>query len=384
LQLYCALARLCFVNDYVFDCTVDESWRASALRQQLVTALQAGAEVPALWPTAVAAYVPLHVLPGQDLLLSRSWPAPIAHLLEQQIGAPQRSWSFALPSPADPDRKRRVAAGHPAIRGKSVSALDKASAGAGTGVVRPIPAPLVPAGLLPSAGQAGRRRPVDCGLRHGRHAVEIAQRLTGARLLAVDLSPMSLGYAKRQSLALDVDNIEFAQADILELASLGRSFDVIEAVGSLQTLADPRAGWKVLSSLLRPGGFIFFGLYSESARRNIVAARDFIARQNYSGRAEDIRRCRQELMDFPNGTALKNVTYTTEFYNTSECRDLLFHVQEHRTTLPEIKADLAAHNLEFIGFEIDSSARRQYAARFPADRAMADLDRWHELETDHP
>jgi len=92
---------------------------------------------------------------------------------------------------------------------------------------------------------------------------------------------MSLGYAKRQSLALDVDNIEFAQADILELASLGRSFDVIEAVGSLQTLADPRAGWKVLSSLLRPGGFIFFGLYSESARRNIVAARDFIARQNY-------------------------------------------------------------------------------------------------------
>jgi SAM-dependent methyltransferase len=221
-----------------------------------------------------------------------------------------------------------------------------------------------------------------CGT--GRHAVEIAQRLTGARLLAVDLSPMSLGYAKRQSLALDVDNIEFAQADILELASLGRSFDVIEAVGSLQTLADPRAGWKVLSSLLRPGGFIFFGLYSESARRNIVAARDFIARQNYSGRAEDIRRCRQELMDFPNGTALKNVTYTTEFYNTSECRDLLFHVQEHRTTLPEIKADLAAHNLEFIGFEIDSSARRQYAARFPADRAMADLDRWHELETDHP
>ena len=128
-----------------------------------------------------------------------------------------------------------------------------------------------------------------CGT--GRHAVEIAQRLPGARLLAVDLSPTSLGYAKRQSLALEVDNIEFAQADILELASLGCSFDVIEAVGSLQTLADPRAGWKVLSSLLRRGGFIFFGLYSESARRNIVAARDFIARQNYGGGAEDIRRC---------------------------------------------------------------------------------------------
>jgi hypothetical protein len=89
-------------------------------------------------------------------------------------------------------------------------------------------------------------------------------------------------------------------------------------------------------------------------------------------------------MNFPNGTALKNVTYTTEFYNTSECRDLLFHVQEHRTTLPEIKADLADHDLEFIGFEIDSWARRQYASRFPADKTMTDLDRWHELETDNP
>ena len=89
-------------------------------------------------------------------------------------------------------------------------------------------------------------------------------------------------------------------------------------------------------------------------------------------------------MDFPSGTALRNVTYTTEFYNSSECRDLLFHVQEHRTTLPEIKADLARHGLRFVGFEIDSSARRRYQQKFPADKAMSDLDRWHELETDNP
>src|SRR4029077_1661190 len=75
----------------------------------------------------------------------------------------------------------------------------------------------------------------------------------------------------------------------------------------------------------------------------------------------------------------------TEFYNTSECRDLLFHVQEeHRTTLPEIKVDLAALGLRFIGFESDAWPRRQYAARFPADKTLTDLDRWHELELDNP
>ncbi len=89
-------------------------------------------------------------------------------------------------------------------------------------------------------------------------------------------------------------------------------------------------------------------------------------------------------MNCSNGSALKNVTYTTEFYNTSECRDLLFHVQEHRTTLPEIKVDLAAHGLRFIGFESDAWTRRQFAARFPADKTMTDLDRWHELELDNP
>src|SRR4029078_4879054 len=143
--------------------------------------------------------------------------------------------------------------------------------------------PLCP---LPAFGSRGKQADVDvliAGCGTGRHAVEVARRLKGANLLAVDLSLTSLGYARRQSSALGVGNVEFAQADILELASLGRTFDLIEAVGSLQTLAEPTAGWNVLSSLLRPGGFIFFGLYSESARRNIVAARNFIADERHVG-----------------------------------------------------------------------------------------------------
>src|SRR3954452_13772641 len=139
--------------------------------------------------------------------------------------------------------------------------------------------------------------------------------------------------------------------------------------------------WAVLTVAAR--GFIFFGLYSESARRNIVAARHFIVQQRYGGGADDIRRCRQQLMNCANGSALKNVTYTTEFYNTSECRDLLFHVQEHRTTLPEIKVELAAHGLRFIGFEKAAPANRQYAARQPADKQMIYLDGWIRGELDY-
>ena len=33
----------------------------------------------------------------------------------------------------------------------------------------------------------------------------------------------------------------------------------------------------------------------------------------------------------------QNILNWSDFYNMSDCRDLLFHVQEHRFNLPQIK-----------------------------------------------
>jgi hypothetical protein len=37
-----------------------------------------------------------------------------------------------------------------------------------------------------------------------------------------------------------------------------------------------------------------------------------------------------------------------------------------------------------LGFELDFRTTQKYAARFPADKAMTDLDCWHEFEQDAP
>ena len=50
---------------------------------------------------------------------------------------------------------------------------------------------------------------------------------------------------------------------------------------------------------------------------------------------------------------LQNLSQIPDFYSTSECRDLLFHVQEHRLTLGQIESFLAESGLHFIGFEVD-------------------------------
>jgi hypothetical protein len=82
--------------------------------------------------------------------------------------------------------------------------------------------------------------------------------------------------------------------------------------------------------------------------------------------------------------ALQKVVLRSDFFNTSACRDLLFHVQEHRLTLPQIDGFLRRHDLHFIGFDLDARVVAKFRARFPEDEGMTDLDRWHVFETEHP
>src|SRR5258708_22535105 len=110
----------------------------------------------------------------------------------------------------------------------------------------------------------------------------------------------------------------------------------MESSGVLHHLADPFAGWRVLVSLLRPGGFMTIGLYSKIARADIVAARAFIAERGYRPSAEDIRRCRQEIIALDASGQFRSIAASGDFFRMSGCPDLLFHADEHRLTSPQL------------------------------------------------
>ena len=80
---------------------------------------------------------------------------------------------------------------------------------------------------------------------------------------------------------------------------------------------------------------------------------------------------------------LRSVADSGDFFTTGECRDLLFHVQEHRTTLPEIKSFLAANGLQFVDFHVDALIVHMFTNRFPGPSAMTDLDHWHAFESEN-
>jgi len=217
-----------------------------------------------------------------------------------------------------------------------------------------------------------------CGT--GRNAVETAQRFKHARLLAVDLSRASLAHAARKSRdAIEKGAVDYAQADVLELGSIGRRFDLIEAVGVLHHLADPFEGWRVLLSLLKPGGFMLVGLYSAMARRGLAALR--AATEGYGTSAEDVRRARQALMR--NGE-LDYASAYPDFFSISTCRDLLFHIQERAFKLEDIDSFLRENNLTLLGFSIEDAVLAAYRQRYPQDRAATDLGSWQDFETDNP
>ena len=89
LEFYAALARQCFINEYVFSCSEEEIGRAGDLRDALAAALEAGTPVSSLRLLAVAAYFPLYSLSGAARLLERTWPEPVAAVLVQQVREPQ-------------------------------------------------------------------------------------------------------------------------------------------------------------------------------------------------------------------------------------------------------------------------------------------------------
>lgn len=385
LDFQAALAQLCFNNDYVFDQTEAEAIQVANLKAALNTALGTGTAIPAGWIAAIASYQSLDQLDCAEMLLARDWPDSIRAVLRQQIEEPatQRQMADALAA--------LTAVNDP------VSSLVRAQY-----EKNPYPrwVKLAPAELpirldvmlqRRFPGGPYQPRPAEpvldvliAGCGTGQHPIQTARRYEGAQVTAVDLSRASLGYAARKAHEMGVANITFAQADLLELGNWEQRFDLIESVGVLHHLADPMAGWRVLVGLLQPGGVMRIGLYSALARSGVVACRALIEDEGLQATDADIRACRHRIMRAPIDDPMRGVMRLDDFFSLSECRDLLFHVQEHRFTFPQIRQALTDLDLEFLGFDVETGVEAAFRRLNPAQGDLYDLTKWHLFEQAHP
>ena len=219
-----------------------------------------------------------------------------------------------------------------------------------------------------------------CGT--GQQSVETASRFSNCHATAVDLSLASLAYAQRKSSELSFINIDYLQADILHLGQMDKKFDIIESTGVLHHMDEPMAGWRVLVNMLKPGGLMKIGLYSELARRNIVKIREEITLLGVGSTEADIRKFRRPLVESHDENH-QLLTKSIDFFSLSTLRDLIFHVQEHQFTVPQIKNCLDELGLEFCGFEVHGIVSR-FKEFFVEEADIYDLALWHQYEESNP
>jgi SAM-dependent methyltransferase len=379
-RLLTLMAVRAFQAEYVDAVDASEMPLLAQLGERLAAADPTG---DACGLAVQAMYRPLYQRPDADRLATAAWPAAFADLKRIQLD--------------EPLAERRIAATLPALTpiedavSRNVQAMYEESPFPrwhqpilGTPLTLPVRLrAALPLQAIP-AMDAGRLDVLVAGCGTGLHAILAATSYQDVRVQAIDLSRTSLAYARRKAGELGIANVDFAQADILRIGGLDRRFDVIESFGVLHHLRDPAAGLAQLVRLLKPEGYMMLGLYSELGRRDVVAARELIARLGYSDSPDDVRRFRNEVWHHDPALAAR-LARSSAFHALSDLRDLVFHRQEHRYTPQQLRALIDGAGLEFLGFEFTSpQPLHQYRQHFPADTTATDLDNWAMMETGNP
>jgi ubiquinone/menaquinone biosynthesis C-methylase UbiE len=380
LRFQSALALQCFTNEYVYSQNDEETMTLAALEIEVGEALLKGEQPRPQLILCLASYKALHQYKWCDLLALTS---SIEEVVTRQIFEPKQE-SLLKPDMlvlqeisnkvSSKVRKQYEENPYPRWVNTQLSLnptpLSK--------VIKKLNLKLFDKTInsieTPNILIAG------CGT--GQHSIGTATRFKNAKVIAVDLSISSLAYAKRKTEELDLQNIDYLQADILDLGKLDKKFDIIESAGVLHHLDEPIAGWKILTDCLKLGGLMKIGLYSELARQHIVRIREEINQLSIESSDNAMRSFRSDVIN-SSEEHHKRVRSTTDFYSLSELRDLLFHVQEHRFTIPQVKDCLLELDLKFCGFEEDVIVQDFKLMNTGADDPY-NLDKWHSYEEANP
>lgn len=359
LKLLCALARYCFLTEYVL-LTVEDY---GSLRQNLQTAADVA---------LFACYEPLHGVDGVERL-SRYSDAPCyRRLFEVQVEEPLQEMALRgeIQAPMSIDNEVSLA----------VEAQYEES---------PYPRWATVGGNVSLAetvsSKARDKRILVAGCGTGREAIEAALIFPAAQVDAIDLSRASLAFGLRKARALRAQNLSFTQLDLLHLPRLGATYDLIVSSGVLHHMENPAAGLMSLVDVLRPGGVLRIALYSTVGRAVITEARAWAKSQGFPATRDGVRAFRVAIMGRPeNDIVRKKLTGSYDFYSTSGCRDLVFHAHERPFTLIEVAAMVDALDLKVLKVDSQPMNLRAFRERFGEQADTTDLSKWHTLEKARP
>ncbi|MAS86581.1 MAG: hypothetical protein CMH30_01180 [Micavibrio sp.] len=361
-ELAAAIAQSCFLSEYVFSISDDANAKIKVLQKDIETGNHTALSV-----AQYAMYAPLLTLKNADTIEEAYASSDINKLILQQITQPKKE--IAL--------KDTI---------QKIGTIDDETSAEVQAMYEQNPYPRW-GNISPSAQTITDKnlRYLVAGCGTGQSTCGAAQLLPKSKITATDLSLTSMAYAKRKAKDLGLNNISFKQIDILQLSKLNQKFDVIECGGVLHHMQSPIAGWQALLDVLAEGGRMTIALYSNNARRHIVAGQKLAQEHKLKGNIADIRKFREIVFNLEESHPTKRLMYELDFYSTSNLRDLVFHVQEKCYDLSEIQEMLDQLGLVCLGLQPHSySITQLYRKHFPDDPLLSNLSNWAELEETNP
>lgn len=376
LEFLSALAIQCWYNDFIFFETPEEKEQLAALRTHINTLLKSGQKIDedtAKLLALACCYTPLYEIYNgpAPLPLTSGCRKIMAPLVKAQFDNPHYEASLI-----------------PSI--KSFTEIEDATSKAVQTMYESRPYPRWTSVNASKTSDALRNISANleilvAGCGTGQEPCLYASVLPEAHITAIDLSRTSIAYAMRMAEELGfADRITFLHGDLMKVGELNKEFDYVVSSGVLHHLKEPEKGLAAILSTLKSGGKMSLSLYSKIARDKILnPASAYITEKGYTSSLDDIRQFRKDIFGFTSDDPRTLCTHAGDFFNLSECNDLLFHVQEHRYTFPLIKDMADRHGLEAFYVNLSPHRKKAFTDMFP-NGDVSDLELMAEFETKNP
>ncbi|MBE9227187.1 class I SAM-dependent methyltransferase [Phormidium sp. LEGE 05292] len=177
-----------------------------------------------------------------------------------------------------------------------------------------------------------------------------------AEVTAIDLSAGALAVAKERCQRSGANRVQFHHLSLYDAGQLPGEFDLINCVGVLHHLPDPKRGIQSLAAKLAPGGLFHIFVYGELGRWEIQLMQKAIAllQGNKRGDYRDgVQIGRQIFNSLPiNNRIVKREKERWSMENQrDECfADMYVHPQEIDYNVESLFELIDASGLEFVGF----------------------------------
>ena len=177
-----------------------------------------------------------------------------------------------------------------------------------------------------------------------------------AQVVAIDLSSGALDVAKQRCQMSGANRVEFYHLSLYDAGQLPGEFDLINCVGVLHHLADPKRGIQALASKLAPGGLMHIFVYGELGRWEIQLMQKAIALLQNTQRGDyrdGVQVGRQIFATLPENNRLvkrEKERWSLENHRDECFADMYVHPQEIDYNIDTLFELIDASGLDFVGF----------------------------------